>query len=175
MIKKGREVNCEKKGNPEEKDKESNEIKAAEMQYSQLLEVHRSYFIVFLEVLALYLAVTGASANVVYKNMKKLGNPEVKDSKVVFVGMIGFGLVVSILFLIGVMLGRDDALLRNCHIKTVAKLLNIDAINTGLLEDLFYCMSIGTSVIIAGWLFVLCYGLCKSQRKDKRIGNVRPS
>lgn len=142
--------------------------KTHELQYTQLLEVHRSYFMAFLQVLAIYLAVMGACLKFVCDSIENMEDPHKNGSRTVLFALITFAVITSTLFLLGLQFGEEDAIERNGHIALVAKLLYIaKPVNTELITNLFAVMAIGAALIVVGWYAIFIRGL-KAARKKHR-------
>ncbi len=168
-----------------ENDQESFIEKIQQVQYAQLLEVHRSYFTVFIQVLSVYLAIMGACFKIVSDNIEKLKNPKGKDgSKTVLIVLIVFSFVASGLFYKGLKYGETDAIERNKQINTIEKNLKTDAkekglqindvagkpkikhIGTELLPQVVFAMMFVTRIIIIGWIVMLVQGLMVCIKKE---------
>ena len=149
--------------------KETSLMNTRRLQYTQLLEVHRSYFMAFLQVLALYLAVMGACLKFVSDSIEKMKNDDKKGSRTVLFALITFAVLTSGLFLLGLRFGQGDAIERNRQITDVAKLLCIEPVKTELITRLFITMSIGTALIVLGWYVMFIRGLMAAGKKIRRI------
>ncbi|MBW8002205.1 MAG: hypothetical protein FVQ80_09295 [Planctomycetes bacterium] len=134
-------------------------IKTLRLQYTQLLEIHRSYFTIFLRVLSTYLAIMGACITIVHESIRKMKKNEKDGSKTVLMTLTVFAFVTSILFLIGLVLGQVDAGVRNKQIINVTNQLGIDLINVQLLGWLFITMICGTVAIIGVWIAMFIRGI----------------
>ena len=152
-----------------ENDKESFIKKIQQMQYTQLLEVHRSYFTVFLQVLSAYLAIMGACLKIVSDSIEKFINPKSEDgSKTVLIVIILFSLVASGLFYKGLEYGQKDANKRNTQIGNIEKdlqIVNVEDrpkikhISGELLSQVISAMSFVTKLIIWIWIVLFVRGL----------------
>lgn len=150
--------------------------KAWRLQYTQLLEIHRSYFTVFIRVLSVYLAIMGACFKIVSDNIEKFKNPKGKDgSKTVLIVLILFSFVVSGLFYKGLKYGETDAIERNKQIADIEENLQIvdvagkpkiKHIGTELLPQVIFPMIIVTGLIIIGWIAMLVRGLMACTKKE---------
>ncbi len=146
--------------------KETSLMNTRRLQYTQLLEVHRSYFMAFLQVLAIYLAVMGACLKFVCDSIENMEDPKKKGSRTVLFALITFSVVASGLFLFGLRFGEIDAIERNGQIADVAKLLCIvKPVNTELITRLFAVMAIGTALIVVGWYVIFIRGLMAARKK----------
>ncbi len=159
-----------------ENDKESFIEKIQQVQYTQLLEIHRSYFTVFLQVLSVYLAIMGACLKIVSDSIEKFKDPKENDgSKTVLIALILFSFVVSGFFLQGLHYGRGGANKRNGQIDAIEKNLQIvdeagnpkiKHIGTELLPQVVSAMMIVTRLIIIGWIAMLVRGLMACTKKE---------
>lgn len=154
--------------------KETSSMNTWRLQYTQLLEVHRSYFMAFLQVLAIYLAVMGACLKFVCDSIEKLKNGDKKGmkngdkkgSRTVLFALITFAVLTSSLFLLGLRFGEVDAKERNGQIADVAKpLCIVKPVNTELITRLFAVMAIGTALIVVGWYIIFIRGLMAARKK----------
>ncbi len=151
-----------------ENDKESLIMKIWQMQYTQLLEVHRSYFTVFLQVLAIYLAVMGACLGIVSDSITKMKRDPKEGSKTVLIILAIFPIVTSYLFFAGLLYGTADAIERNeqivgieenMEIVDMAGKVKIEHISVKLFQHVILAMSIVTVLIILGWLIIFIRSL----------------
>lgn len=131
-----------------EKPEETLEIKLQQLQYSQLLEVHRSYFTAFLQTLSIYLAIMGACAKFWYDSVK---DKNIKNVRSIFCALAIFSFLASLLFFAGMLCGEADARAREHHIATAATQLQIQPIKATLLRHTIYIMMFGTGGFIAFW------------------------
>lgn len=159
------EVKSTNNGPNVENDQENLTNKLLQLQYSQLLEIHRSYFTIFLQVLSIYLAVMGASLKIVSDSIVKMKTTPKEASKTVLITLVLFSLVASILFVGGVALGNSNAGDRSLQITDIAKELSIVPINVDLLKELFELMIVGTALIIILWVIMFFRALMACTRK----------
>lgn len=153
--------------------KENSIRKTQELQYTQLLEVHRSYFTVFLQVASIYLAVMGACITIVDMNIRKMKLNVKNGSKTVLLVLIFFAILLSIIFRVGVEDGNDDADKRCDQIVSVSKQLNITPVNVGLLKKLIVSMCYGSEAIIILWLVLLNRSLMFFNKKQTLVKIMR--
>lgn len=125
------------------------------LQYAQLLEVHRTYFTVFLQVTSIYIAVMGACISIVEIHIRKMKIDERDGSKTVLLALVLFAILLSIIFRYGARYGNNDADKRRDQIVTVSKQLNITPVNVGLLKQLIVMMSRSSEVLIMLWFVLL--------------------
>ena len=164
-----------------ENDQESFIKKIQQLQYTQLLEIHRSYFTALLQVLSIYLAVMGACITIVHEIIRRIKINEKDGSKTVLIALILFSFIVSGLFFAGLLYGRKDANERkgqifnieeNLQIAGVADELKIKHISVELLQQVILAMSIVTIIIMIGWIVMFVRGLMicagKSTLRDFR-------
>ena len=160
-----------------ENDQESFIKKIQQLQYTQLLEVHRSYFTVFLQVLSIYLAVMGAGITIVNDSIRRIKTNEKDGSKTVIIALILFSFITSGLFFAGLSYGRKDANKRKDQIFNIEKNLRTDAkeknlqivdvedkhkikhISVELFQRVILATRIVTIIIMIGWIFVFVRGL----------------
>jgi len=127
-------------------------------QYRELLEVHRSYFSVFLQTLSIYLIVMGGCAKVIWENWRDksdLQQPEKRGSAWVLIGLTLFATFVSVLFLMGMHYGEKDAIIRGEQIKVVACSLGLQPVDVGLFLRVIKLMTFGTWLFIFTWPIAL--------------------
>ncbi len=153
--------------------KENSIRKTQELQYTQLLEVHRSYFTVFLQVASIYLAVMGACITIVDMNIRKMKLNVKNGSKTVLLVLIFFAILLSIIFRVGVEDGNDDADKRCDQIVSVSKQLNITPVNVGLLKKLIVSMCNGSEAIIIIWFVLLNRSLMFFNKKQTLVKIMR--
>lgn len=151
-----------------ENDQESFIKKIQQLQYTQLLEIHRSYFTALLQVLSIYLAVMGACITIAHEIIRRIKINEKDGSKTVLIALILFSFIVSGLFFAGLLYGRKDASERkgqifnieeNLQIAGVADELKIKHISVELLQQVILAMSIVTVIIMIGWIVMFVRGL----------------
>jgi hypothetical protein len=137
-----------------------------ELQYTELLAVHRTYFTVFLQVLSIYLAIMGACLKIVSDFITKMKRDPEKASKTVLILLILFSFGVSGLFFAGLVYGLRDATERRLQIEHVGDILEIDHIRVNILEQVIWIMIIGTALIGIAWIvmFVRALTACAQQR-----------
>jgi hypothetical protein len=128
------------------------------LQYEKLLETHIAYFGFLLFVLSTYLAVMGVCLKTVCANMDKISDKK-EGAKTLLLSLVAFAVVASIIFMIGLYLGKEDAAQRTNQVKRIAGFLNRfgieELVNVKLLEDLFRWIVVGPMVIISIWIIIL--------------------
>ncbi len=134
-------------------------IKAQRLQYTQLLEIHRSYFTIYLQVLAIYMAVMGACIKLVAISIGKIKNKEKDVSKTILFTLTAFALIASFLFGKGIIYGYGNAVSRSSQIVIIASQLGLIPINVELLQNLFFMMFFGVAAIIILWAIMIIRGI----------------
>jgi len=172
-ILKSRAENKAIREDPNEQAKQTLMRKTQELQYTELLAVHRSYFTVFLQVLSIYLAIMGACLKIVSDGITKMKKKPEYASKTVLITLILFSFGVSWLFFAGLLYGLGDATERNRQIVRVAGILEIEHIRIQILEQVIWTMIVGTGLIIIAWVVMLVRGLMACAQQPTLRGFMR--